>query len=94
MGMEKQPRAACHGLAPCRACGRPVAAPFSLLERELFHLSRCPHCRVLSPHPTEALELVHTRRTALVGGGVLLASLTLVLLAPMELLWSRLHPYV
>jgi len=94
MGPGVQLGVGCHGLAPCRACSLPVAAPLALLERELFHLSRCPHCRVLNPHPQEALESAHTRRTAVVGGVVLLASVAAILLAPMELVWSRLHPYV
>ena len=81
-----------HGLAPCRSCGLPVAAPLGILERELFHLSRCPHCRVLNPHPREAVEAAHTRRTATVGGIVLVASITLLLLVPLEAVWSHLQP--
>lgn len=87
-------RMICHGLAPCRSCNLPVAAPLGLLERELFHLSRCPHCQVLNPHPREAVEQAQTRRTAKVGAIILLASLAAVLLAPMELVWQRLDGLV
>ncbi len=81
----------CHGLAPCKSCGLPVAAPLGMLERELFHLSRCPHCHVSSPHPVEVEENAHNRRAAKVGAVVLIACLALILALPMELLWSRLQ---
>ena len=94
MGPGVQVQVGCYGLAPCRACNMPVAAPLSLLERELFHLSRCPHCRVLNPHPQEALESAHTRRTAIIGGVVLLASVTILIAAPLDLVFQRLLPGV
>ncbi len=79
-----------YGLARCRCCGMPVAAPRALLERELFHISRCPHCHALHPHPQEMAEYAHTARTALIGAIVLLASLALILFAPLEEVWSHL----
>jgi hypothetical protein len=92
MGAKVQ--AICHGLAPCRSCHLPVAAPLGLLERELFHLSRCPHCHVANPHPREEAELAHTRRTAKVGAIVLIASLLAVLAAPLEMVWQGLDGLV
>ena len=83
----------CHGLAQCRGCGLPVAAPGSLLQRELFHLSRCPHCRRLNPPPQEVRESAQTRRTAAIGAGILAASVATVMLAPIELVWSQLFSY-
>jgi len=60
-----------------------VAAPRSLLRRELFHLSRCPHCQVLNPHPQEEVEQAGTVRTAKLGTLVLLASLAVELIPPL-----------
>ncbi len=57
-----------HGLERCRCCDMPVAAPLGLLDRELFHISRCPHCRASNPHPTEVAQLAHMRRTAVLWG--------------------------
>lgn len=74
-----------HGLAPCRRCHLPVAPPPpSMLHRELFHVSRCPHCRIVGPHPVEHEELLHTRRTALLGAALLGGILALLLVAPFE----------
>lgn len=91
--MVPQLQMICHGLAPCRECQGPVAAPLGLLERSLFRFSHCPHCHVLNPHPAEREQSMHTRRTAMVGGIVLIASLVAVLAAPLELVWRQLHPY-
>jgi hypothetical protein len=85
--MELGVQVICHGLAPCRECGLPVAAPHSLLRRDLFHLSRCPHCQVLNPHPQEEQECVNTRRTAKLGMLVLAASMAAELLTPMATSW-------
>ncbi len=75
-----------HGLAPCKGCQKPVAAPVGLLDRELFHVSHCPHCGLKNPHPQEVAELRHTKRTAIMGGLVLVGLLLLVLAAPLEVL--------
>ena len=77
-------RVLAHGLAPCRQCHKPVSAPYGLLRRELFHLSRCPHCGASNPHPQEVKEAHHTLRTALYGSVVLVASVVLMLIAPFE----------
>ena len=57
-----------HGLERCRCCNMPVAAPLGLLDREMFHVSRCPHCRASNPHPIEVAQLAHMRRTAVLWG--------------------------
>lgn len=57
-----------HGLERCRSCEQPVAAPVDLLDRELFHISRCPHCQASNPHPMEVAQLAHMRRTAILWG--------------------------
>jgi len=62
----------------------PVPGPVNLLEREIFHISRCPHCGTPNPHPKELEEWVHTRTTVIYGGAILLASLCALLFAPME----------
>ena len=71
-----------HGLAPCRQCHKPVPGPLGLFQRELFHLSHCPHCGIHNPHPLEVQEAQHTLRTAIYGTVVLIASLAVMLCGP------------
>lgn len=73
-----------NSLAPCRQCHGPVAGPLGLLQRELFHVSRCPHCQTVNPHPQEHAEAMHSIRTAIYGSLVLAASLSVLLFAPVE----------
>lgn len=80
--MESTLRA--HSLAPCRQCRGPVAGPVGLLRREMFHVARCPHCGISNPHPQEHAEAEHTVRTAFYGGLVMLASISVLLFAPVE----------
>ncbi len=57
-----------HGLQRCRCCKLPVAAPVGLLDRELFRVSRCPHCQTSNPHPIEVAQFARLRRTAVICG--------------------------
>ena len=77
--MSAKAQAIGHGLDRCRSCNMPVVAPPGLLDRELFHVSRCPHCQASNPHPMEVAQLARMRRTALlwgVLGGALITILT------------------
>lgn len=88
--MDAQAQALAHGLAPCRCCTKPVAAPVGLLQREVFQLSRCPHCGVFNPHPRELDELAQTRRMAIIGGLLLGLAVAALVFGPMDIVLQRL----